>query len=47
LFRLDDDAPVPDVAPWMYRSRRAIVRILPRPVQFGLARGLSYWHGRK
>ncbi len=47
LFRLENNAPVPDVAPWAYRSRRAMVRMLPRPVQFGLARGLAHWHGRK
>lgn len=46
LFRLDDNALVPDVAPWTYQLRRAIVRNLPRTVQNGLARALAHRYGR-
>jgi len=46
LFLLDDNVPVPDVAPWNYRLRRAMVRRLPRSVQDGLARALAHRYGR-
>jgi hypothetical protein len=46
LFRLDDKASVPDVAPRTYQLRRAMVRSLPRAVQNGLARALAHRYGR-
>jgi SAM-dependent methyltransferase len=44
--RLADASPVPDIAPWMYRMRRRLVRTLPRVVQDGLARTLAYRYSR-
>jgi len=47
MFRVAEDAPVPDVAPSLYRWRRSAVRVLPQAVQYGLARGLARWHARR